>query len=208
LILSTRARAAATIGTRQVIFYDDQGGIEKVFDYSAAAAAKDEKGAGGAATGSQPSKEVKCKEFTCAVSNPTGESVVLGNFDSYYTYSFNHRLETWEEIGVKHIENLYTVTSLAWKADGTRLAVGALCGTLDLYDACIRRYRYKGKFEFTYSSLSQVNRPRRVARTRARSLAARAPRDASACGPYGGAGGGRRASVAWSGRRSRVRGAP
>ena len=27
---------------------------------------------------------------------------------------------------------------------------------LDLYDACIRRSRYKGKFEFTYVSLSQV----------------------------------------------------
>merc|ERR1719440_1651816 len=51
---------------------------------------------------------------------------------------------------------MYTVTSMAWKQDGSRLAVGSLCGVVDLYDACIRRYRYRGKFEFTYVSLSQV----------------------------------------------------
>jgi intraflagellar transport protein 172 len=51
---------------------------------------------------------------------------------------------------------MYTVTALGWKADGSRLAVGALCGVVDVYDACIKRTKYKGKFEFTYVSLSQV----------------------------------------------------
>lgn len=36
------------------------------------------------------------------------------------------------------------------------MALGNLCGSVDLYDACIKRTRYKGKFEFTYVSLSQV----------------------------------------------------
>lgn len=54
------------------------------------------------------------------------------------------------------IENLYTVTALGWKADGSRLAIGALCGIVDIYDACIKRTSYRGKFEFTYVSLSQV----------------------------------------------------
>ena len=62
----------------------------------------------------------------------------------------------WEEAGVKTVENLYTVTALGWKPDGSRLSVGALCGNVDLYDACIRRHRYKGKFEFTYVSNSNV----------------------------------------------------
>ena len=51
---------------------------------------------------------------------------------------------------------MYTVTCLAWKQDGSRLTVGTLCGAVDLYDACIRRVRYKGKFEFTYVSKSTV----------------------------------------------------
>ena len=38
------------------------------------------------------------------------------------------------------------------------LAYADVCtaGAVDAYDACLRRYRYKGKFEFTYVSLSQV----------------------------------------------------
>lgn len=34
--------------------------------------------------------------------------------------------------------------------------MGALCGVVDMFDACIRRARYQGKFEFTYVSHSQV----------------------------------------------------
>ncbi|KUF97591.1 L-amino-acid oxidase [Phytophthora nicotianae] len=90
------------------------------------------------------------------VFNPTGESVVVGNFDSFYTFNFQHKTQSWELVGSKSIPNLYSVTALAWKHDGSRLAVGSVCGALDLYDACVRRYRYKGKFEFTYVSLSQV----------------------------------------------------
>lgn len=52
------------------------------------------------------------------------------------------------------VENLYTVTALGWKPDGSRLAVGSLCGGTDVYDACVRRHLYKGKFEFTYVSTS------------------------------------------------------
>ena len=54
------------------------------------------------------------------------------------------------------IENMYTVTALGWKPDGSRLSVGSLCGGVDMFDACIRRHMYKGKFEFTYVSNSQV----------------------------------------------------
>lgn len=51
---------------------------------------------------------------------------------------------------------MYTVTALGWRADGSRLAVGSLCGSVDVYDACVKRTRYKGRFELTYVSLSQV----------------------------------------------------
>ncbi len=54
------------------------------------------------------------------------------------------------------IENLYSVTAIEWKADGSKLAVGSLCGGVELFDACLRRHRYKGAFEFTYVSKSQV----------------------------------------------------
>lgn len=63
---------------------------------------------------------------------------------------------SWQDAGAKQIDNLYTITALAWKCDGSRLTVGSLCGAVDMYDACIRRVRYKSKFEFTYVSTSTV----------------------------------------------------
>ena len=62
----------------------------------------------------------------------------------------------WEELGFKNVDNMYTITKIAWKPDGSKLSVGGLCGNVDLYDACIKRIKYKGKFEFTYVSVSQV----------------------------------------------------
>ena len=54
------------------------------------------------------------------------------------------------------VDHLYTVTALDWKPDGSRLTLGNLCGSVDLFDACLRRHCYKGSFEFTYVSSSQV----------------------------------------------------
>jgi intraflagellar transport protein 172 len=33
---------------------------------------------------------------------------------------------------------------------------GNMCGAIDLFDCCVKRARYKGKFEFTHVSSSQV----------------------------------------------------
>ncbi|KAF1773853.1 WD40/YVTN repeat-like-containing domain [Phytophthora cactorum] len=97
---------------RRVSFYDKDGAQLRTFDYSS---------------------DEKCGEFTCSVFNPTGESVVVGNFDSFYTFNFQPKTES-----------------------GSSWDQKAFPISLDLYDACVRRYRYKGKFEFTYVSLSQV----------------------------------------------------
>lgn len=59
-------------------------------------------------------------------------------------------------VNAMQIEHLYSVTAVEWKPDGSKLAVGNLCGGVDLFDACLRRHRYKGAFEFTYVSKSQV----------------------------------------------------
>jgi len=58
------------------------------------------------------------------------------------------------KISVVNIENYYTVTALSWKPDGSKLTTGSLCGSVDLYDASLRKVRYKGKFEFNYVSPS------------------------------------------------------
>jgi intraflagellar transport protein 172 len=54
------------------------------------------------------------------------------------------------------LENYYSVSALAWKKDGSKLTLGSMSGAVDVFDCCIKRVRYKGRFEFTYTSNSQV----------------------------------------------------
>ena len=60
----------------------------------------------------------------------------------------------WVESGSRSVPRMYLASALAWKADGSRLAVGNITGACAVYDACLKRVRYRGKFEFTYVSLS------------------------------------------------------
>jgi intraflagellar transport protein 172 len=120
---------------QQVVFYDEDGGEEQTFDMS---------------------DNPECKEFTVARSNPTGDAVVLGNFNSIFVFTRNKDSMSWEDKGPTRVENMYSVTAMDWKPDGDKLAVGTLCGVVDLYDICVRRTMYKGGFELTYVSHSQV----------------------------------------------------
>lgn len=119
----------------KVIFYTLDGSVFQRFDYS---------------------YDSTVKEFTTAAFNPVGDSVILGNFNKFFVYGFNTRRPEWTEKLVKNIENLYSVTALCWKPDGSKLLTGSLCGSVDVFEICLRIARYKGKFEFTYVSTSQV----------------------------------------------------
>jgi intraflagellar transport protein 172 len=118
-----------------VVFYDEDGGEEQTFDMS---------------------NNPECKEFTVAASNPTGDAIVMGNFNSLHIFTRNKDSMSWEEKPPTKVENMYSVTAMGWKPDGDKLAVGTLCGVVDLYDICVRRTMYKGGFELTYVSHSQV----------------------------------------------------
>jgi intraflagellar transport protein 172 len=119
----------------RVQFFDTNGTQRQVFDYS---------------------KERDVREFTCAAFNPSGQTVVLGNFNRFHTYAYDAVQGEWHEIAPTRVENMYTMTAVRWKADGSRLVTGSLGGFVDVYDACIRRYVYNGKFEMTYTSPSSA----------------------------------------------------
>mmetsp|Transcript_26671 Transcript_26671/g.67756 ORF Transcript_26671/g.67756 Transcript_26671/m.67756 type:complete len:1759 (-) Transcript_26671:158-5434(-) len=117
---------------RTVRFWDSEGKEGQTFDYSS---------------------DARIKEFTVGAFNPSGESVVLGNFNRFMVFAKHGE---WKEVVQREVPNLYSVTALSWRADGSRLIVGSLCGGVDMFDVCIRRSRYRGTHEFTYVSLSQV----------------------------------------------------
>lgn len=63
----------------QIVFYDEDGGEEHTFDHA---------------------DKPDCREFTGAVCSPTGDTVVLGNFNALYVYTRNKDSMGWEEKSV------------------------------------------------------------------------------------------------------------
>ncbi|EDV25844.1 uncharacterized protein TRIADDRAFT_24195 [Trichoplax adhaerens] len=120
---------------RRIYMYGNDGKVQQQFDYS---------------------KDDTEKEFTVSASSPSGQTVVVGSFDRLRVYNWSPRRATWDESKAKNITNLYTITALSWKKDGSRLVAGTLCGGVELFDCCLRRSVYKNKFEMTYVGPSQV----------------------------------------------------
>ncbi|BBM98035.1 intraflagellar transport protein 172 [Marchantia polymorpha subsp. ruderalis] len=119
----------------KVIFYSTNGDILQKFDYS---------------------NDQNTHEFVLARFNPGGDTVVFGSYDGFHIFSESAQPGSWEGLGDIHVENLYSISAMEWKPDGSQFVIGGLCGNVDIYDACLRQYRYQGKFEFTYITRSQV----------------------------------------------------
>ncbi|KAJ8355794.1 hypothetical protein SKAU_G00185880 [Synaphobranchus kaupii] len=120
---------------KKIVAYGKEGHVIQTFDYS---------------------RDRSEKDFTVAATSPSGQSVVLGSYDRLRVFNWSPRRSSWDEAPPKEIPNLYTVTALAWKKDGSRLCAGTLCGGVEQFDCCLRRSIYKNKFEMTYVGLSQV----------------------------------------------------
>ncbi|KAK9871476.1 hypothetical protein WA026_012850 [Henosepilachna vigintioctopunctata] len=118
----------------KVSIYNNNGKLVKTFDYM---------------------KEYE-HEFTQAVCSPSGQAVVIGSFNRLHLYIWNNRKSLWEESTFKEIENLYTVTALAWKKDGSRVVCGGLCGAVLMFESVLRRTVWRDKFEITYVGPNQV----------------------------------------------------
>lgn len=119
----------------RVIFYNDIGSKLQTFDYS---------------------HDEKLKEFTTCRVSPSGDTIALGNYHKFFVYLYNARKQIWEEGCIKHVEGMYSVSALCWKPDGSGLITGNLCGSVDLFEACLKKTIFKEKFEITYVSHSQV----------------------------------------------------
>lgn len=98
----------------------------------------------------------KEKEFSVIENNHSGQCFVIGSQNQLRVFNFNLKKNQWEEGEVQKIENLYAPTGLAWKPDGSKLIVGTNMGIVEMFDTCIKRYKYEKRFEFTFVTPSQV----------------------------------------------------
>lgn len=87
---------------KRVVVYTKDGRVLQQFDYS---------------------KDPTEKEFTVAACNPSGQIVVVGSYNRLRIYNWSPRKGLFEEADPKEFTNIYTITSIAWKKDGSRLAI-------------------------------------------------------------------------------------
>ncbi|KAK4876609.1 hypothetical protein RN001_009115 [Aquatica leii] len=120
---------------KRIVVYNSQGKVIKQFDYT---------------------KDTSEHEFTKAACSPSGQAVVIGSFDRIRVFSWNSRKSIWDEAASKEIANIYSITALAWKKDGSRVSCGTLCGAVYLFETVLKRTVWKDKFEVTYVGPNQV----------------------------------------------------
>lgn len=65
--------------------------------------------------------------------------VISPSFGRLRMYEYSSSKDIWEDKGSKEFQNLYSVTALAWKRDGSRVVCGTLCGAVELFDSVLRQ---------------------------------------------------------------------
>ncbi|XP_037908543.1 intraflagellar transport protein 172 homolog isoform X1 [Hermetia illucens] len=120
---------------RKVTFYDLQGRQVRNFDYS---------------------RNDSERDFAVASSSPNGQAVAFGGCERIRIFTWSPRLASWNESAVKEIDNFYTTTSLAWRRDGARLAVGSVSGAVITFESVLRRTIWQDKFELIFIAPSQI----------------------------------------------------
>ncbi|CAO1308118.1 unnamed protein product [Diamesa tonsa] len=120
---------------RKVNFYDSQGRLQRSFDYS---------------------RDDNEREFMVATCSSNGQAVAIGSFDRIRIFTWSPRQNSWSESLAKEIPNLYSVTALSWRKDGSRLSVGSVCGAVLYFESVIRRTIWQDKFEIVFVAPSQV----------------------------------------------------
>ncbi|XP_054716571.1 intraflagellar transport protein 172 homolog [Uloborus diversus] len=120
---------------KKIVIYGNDGIIKKQIDYS---------------------RNTTEKEFTTAVCSPSGKTVILGSFDRLRILNWSSHHHDWEEAKPKEVANWYTICTLAWAKDGSKLSVGTLTGLVELFDCSMKKSIYKKIFEITYIDPSQV----------------------------------------------------
>ena len=74
---------------------------------------------------------------------------MVGSSNRAQIFTWDDKGHSWQELDYVDLHNFYTITALAWKKDGTKIACGSLCGSLILFESG------KKNFFFAISNKSQ-----------------------------------------------------
>ncbi|KAF4527758.1 hypothetical protein B566_EDAN015492 [Ephemera danica] len=96
---------------KRIVVYGNDGSTVRVFDFG---------------------KDLLERDFSTACCSPSGQAVAIGSYDSWETQRREWSMET------KQIRNLYSVSALAWRRDGSRLACSGLCGSIEVFESVLK----------------------------------------------------------------------
>lgn len=120
---------------KKITFYNSNGKIIKIFDYS---------------------RDKAEKEISSAFCSSSGQSVAVGSWNKLRIIDWSTRRLTWEETNSRILNNFYTVTSMSWRRDGSRLVIGGLTGVVEQFETMLKRTMIRGSHEVAYVGPSQV----------------------------------------------------
>eukprot|EP01084_Bolivina_argentea_P105378 188683_1 len=96
------------------------------------------------------------KLIYCSAMNPSGQNIVFGGFNCFFILSYNRKNKQWEKQYKYIIDNIGTITSIMWKYDGSKLSISSMIGSIDFYEACLKKYKYLDRFSIMYTALNSV----------------------------------------------------
>ena len=120
-------------------FYDENGKEEQILEESLSTDAP-----------------VQSHNLTVACASPNGESIIVGAFDEFSLCTWDSVEQCWSTKITRSVKNMLNVSALAWKPNGSSVVVGTSAGLLDLYNANYRKFVYKGVYEITFVSPTEV----------------------------------------------------
>ncbi|CAJ0583687.1 unnamed protein product, partial [Mesorhabditis spiculigera] len=96
------------------------------------------------------------KEFSAICRDPTGTNAVVGSYNKLRLFSYNLRRGAWDEDTPLVINNMYTITALEWKGDGSAVYSGTLNGGATTIDCSLKKGIIRSRFETTHVAPSHV----------------------------------------------------
>ncbi|OHT11766.1 selective LIM binding factor [Tritrichomonas foetus] len=119
----------------QISFADSNGGSNSHVDFS---------------------NQADLRSFTAASFDPSGQTAIVAARNSLLTFTYSPRLQSWQQQARLVFDGLYSVPSISWSPDGSKIAVGSVTGGLYIVTASIGSFRYKNLFEVVHVTGSQI----------------------------------------------------
>jgi intraflagellar transport protein 172 len=120
---------------KKIMIHNETGDIMQTFDYS---------------------DDQLIRDFSICKINTNYDLIAVGNYNKLFIYGYNNKQNIWEESCVVEIQNYFSFTALCWKQDFGILLTGSLCGSLDMFESCLKKNIINDKYEITYISLQQI----------------------------------------------------